>query len=241
MSQSDSGPLRKERFHPWTYPCIPPLPNRSSAEKRVFLGIHFKPSLVFNLHIKTMVQKPNKATNVFLRSLKTSSITVLLKAYEGYILPVLEYGSEIWSPGSIGLMNDIESVQRNFTIGVYARAGFTPIDYLSRLKFLSLTTLEYRRIIFDFSFVHKTINENVIIDNSSHFKIRPLPYSPRISHVLRIVLSFKMPESHHTCASRCIDIWNSLPSSIRSSSQFKDALLHLPNDKIVPSSKLRLA
>ena len=47
--------------------------------------------------------------------LKSSDPTCLLIAYKSYILPILEYSSAVWSPHLIKNIDNIESVQRNFT------------------------------------------------------------------------------------------------------------------------------
>ena len=68
-----------------------------------------------------------------------------LKTYRDMI-PLLEYNSIIWSPSQIGLINNIESVQRSFTKRL---PGFNNLSYADRLLNLNLQSLEHRRLCYD--------------------------------------------------------------------------------------------
>ena len=39
---------------------------------------------------------------------------ILIKAFATYVRPLQEYCSPVWSPTSVALVNDLESVQRRF-------------------------------------------------------------------------------------------------------------------------------
>jgi len=60
--------------------------------------------------------------------------------------PLLEYNSVIRPPSQIGLINNIESVQRSFTKRL---PGFINLSYADRLLYLNLQSFEHRRLCYD--------------------------------------------------------------------------------------------
>ena len=60
--------------------------------------------------------------------------------------PLLEYNSVIRPPSQIGLINNIESVQRSFTKRL---PGFINVSYADRLLYLNLQSFEHRRLCYD--------------------------------------------------------------------------------------------
>ena len=66
--------------------------------------------------------------------------------YTTYVRPILEHTSQVWSPVLKLNMDHVESVQRYFTRHVYREN----LEYLNRIEYLGLGTLEQRRIKEDF-------------------------------------------------------------------------------------------
>jgi len=73
-------------------------------------------------------------------------MSVLRKAFITYIRPLLEYASSIWSPTQAGLIDKVESVQRQFTKRIPA---LHELSYRDRLSALNLDSLEHRRLRLD--------------------------------------------------------------------------------------------
>ena len=87
-----------------------------------------------------------------LMSLDTTAIirrhNILVKAFNTYVRPVLEYASSIWSPTQIGLINRLESVQRRFTKRLPGIGHLTYRERLSALYIL-LCCLQINEKILD--------------------------------------------------------------------------------------------
>jgi len=75
-------------------------------------------------------------------------MSVLRKAFIAYIRPLLEFASSIWSPTQAGIIDELESVQRQFTERIPALHEFSCRD---RLSALNLESLEHRRLRLDLS------------------------------------------------------------------------------------------
>ncbi|KAF8368528.1 hypothetical protein PRIPAC_86357 [Pristionchus pacificus] len=108
----------------------------------------------------------------------------------------------IWNPTAIGLVNRLESVQREFTRRVLWRSRLPYLPYPQRLEHLQLETLEYRRALNDMYFLFDAVHGFVHLDTSNLYSIAPLSRSLRSSHNLRLAIPFLMPASFSSCASR---------------------------------------
>jgi len=77
---------------------------------------------------------------------KDTDRPILIEAFTTYVRPFLEYYSPVWSPTSVALVNDFESVQRRFTKRL---PGFKLISYDDRCARLGIDHLELRRLRVD--------------------------------------------------------------------------------------------
>ena len=75
--------------------------------------------------------------------------------YKALVLSMVEYCSALWAPQKLGLVRDIESVQRQFTKKI---SGLENMSYVERLKKLRLFSLERRRDRFRIIYVWRIIN-----------------------------------------------------------------------------------
>ncbi|KAF8385647.1 hypothetical protein PRIPAC_74789, partial [Pristionchus pacificus] len=117
------------------------------------LGVFFNSKLHFAHHIDQITRKARSMCNLMLRSFLTTSSDVLLKAFKIYIRPLLESSTVIWNPTAIGLVNKLESVQREFTMRIFWRSHLSQSSYPQRLEHFKLETLEYRRALNDMYFL----------------------------------------------------------------------------------------
>ena len=79
----------------------------------------------------------------------------MLTLYRALVLPLLEYCCQLWSPNRLGLIRELEQVQRNFTSRI---AGLSDLDYWQRLQNLGLYSLERRRERYIIIYVWKILN-----------------------------------------------------------------------------------
>ena len=66
----------------------------------------------------------------------------MIRLYQCYILPHIEYGLSVWSPYLLKDIKTLEAIQRRFTQLI---AGMKHKPYEERLAILGLPTLELRR------------------------------------------------------------------------------------------------
>ena len=119
------------------------------------LGVTIDCDLKFSQHINDIVRRAKQRSALIHRSFLSRNIPNLLRAFQTYVRPLVEYGTQIWSPYFKSNINLIESVQRSFTKRLPGLANYT---YSERLSILQLQSLEHRRLIFDlvlcFNIVH---------------------------------------------------------------------------------------
>ena len=177
------------------------------------LGIIMNSKFSFDEHIRKMISNSKSRMNNILRCFKCTDIHFLRKAYTVYVRPLLESATEVWSPTQIGLIDEIERVQRTYTRRIFARAGIPPATYPERLKFLDIESLHYRRSIRDISLIYKSMNGIVSFDTGFCYKPAPLTRNLRNTHGQRIGLAFDITASKRsTFVSRAINTWNNLPA-----------------------------
>jgi len=86
------------------------------------------------------------------------------------VRPLLEYETSVWCPYYKKDIKRIEQVQRTFTRRLYSRCLLPKVEYMDRLKFLELESLEQRRIKTDLVNCFKIVKKQVDIDCQSFFK-----------------------------------------------------------------------
>jgi len=135
---------------------------------------------------------------------------ILIKAFTTYVRPLLEYCSPVWSTTSVGLVNDLESVQRRFTKSL---PGFKLISYDDRCARLGIDRLELRRLRADLILCYKILHGLVLLSSDD--------FSPLfvIELLADIVINYFVPESRVDCrkrffAVRVVKVWNSLPDDV---------------------------
>ena len=116
------------------------------------LGVVIQDSATFEAQIKSMVAKARRQMGWVLRTFATREPMAMLTLYKSTVLPLLEYASQLWSPGAIGLIRTIEGVQRTYTSRI---AGLSHLNYWQRLKTLKLYSLERRRDRYAILYIYK--------------------------------------------------------------------------------------
>jgi len=94
------------------------------------LGLIFDTTLSFTGHILSKVESAHKIAGFIVRSTSKLSVEVSFHLFDSLVLPILEYGSIIWSPQYDVWVAVIEGVQRRFlkcmyyrTFGIYPQRG----------------------------------------------------------------------------------------------------------------------
>ena len=139
---------------------------------------------------------------------------LLTRAFCTFVRPLLEFSSVIWCPYFKNEINKIESVQRSFTKSIFNLRSST---YNERLVNLKLDSLQCRRLKTDLTLCYKILNGLVDVNSSSFFK-RSLYSSTRGNSLKLTKLAVVSERDKNFFTNRVINIWNSLPDVIVTSS-----------------------
>ena len=89
----------------------------------------------------------------------------MLTLWKSFIIPCVEYCSQLWSPTKKGLIQDLEILQKNF---LRKLTGFNKLNYWELLETLQLFSLERRRERYTVIYVWKVLKGLVL--NFSHIE-----------------------------------------------------------------------
>lgn len=142
------------------------------------LGVMVDARLNFSEHIKLLVRNAYAALFLTLRSVHTKDPAILTRLYLNYVVPHLEYCSQVWNPKAKWLSDLIEGVQKTFTKMVFYRAfgslniGTMP-SYPDRLKQLGLKSLYSRRVMADLAFCFRILRCEIGLPASKYWIFKP--------------------------------------------------------------------
>ena len=174
------------------------------------LGITIDTDLRFKLHINNIISKANQRSALIRRCFLSHNAQNLIRAFQTYVRPILEYASTTWSPSYITLINQIESVQRHFT-KLIPQCRHLP--YADRLATLGIQSLEHRRLISDLTMCYNIIHHNNSLNQQTFFTINPNTYTR--GHSLRIKIPLaKSNVRLHFFTHRIAPVWNALPDEL---------------------------
>ena len=189
------------------------------------LGVIIDDRLTFSDHIMSIVHKSNTRAYLIRKCFVSRDRDLLLKAFVTYVRPLLESCTVVWSPHHSGLINQIESVQRNFTKKI---EGMSHTSYNDRLNVLGLDSLQVRRIKFDLIFCYKIIHSLIDLNCSEFLQ---LVCYPSRGHSYKLQKHYSSVDARKFYFSnRVVDYWNNLPEHIVSApslSSFKRRLSNI--------------
>ena len=113
------------------------------------LGVYISNDLKWSTHINHISNLASSQSYLILRSFSSRNIWVLLSLFKTYVRPKLEYNTSVWSPYLAKDIEQIESVQRQFTKFAFRRCGIPYKSYQDRLYKVNLKSLQYCRIVYD--------------------------------------------------------------------------------------------
>ena len=111
------------------------------VESIKYLGVTITNYLKWNTHISNVCTKANRTLGFLRRNLYSCPPDVKEAAYKGLMQPVLEYGSSVWDPHTLGLQEELEKVQNRlarFVTGNYDFETGSMTGILGQLKWESL-------------------------------------------------------------------------------------------------------
>lgn len=104
------------------------------------LGVRFSATLNFSEQVAHVVAKGSMLCNWLLRAFAIKSVSSYLKLYNAYVLPLLLYACQVWSPLREGDWQLLEKMQRRFVRTICHRCGIESTkDLLPNVKDLLKT------------------------------------------------------------------------------------------------------
>jgi Reverse transcriptase (RNA-dependent DNA polymerase)/Endonuclease-reverse transcriptase len=172
------------------------------------LGVKFNFKLNFSAHIDDVISKAKQRLFLLKKCIVSKDAGTLIKGFKAYVMPILDYNSQIWSPNRIGDIARIESVQRSFLKHL---KGFEGLAYGDRLTKAQLCTLELRRVRSDLVLCYKIIHNLIPLNQADFFKFDT--QNKTRGNKLKIKPNKAKTNARFSFfSSRIIKIWNSLPN-----------------------------
>lgn len=196
------------------------------------LGIIIDEKLTFDSHCVLKVKQASKITNSIFRTFQTRDTEFLLKLYKIYVLPVLDYGSTIYSPSTRKNVNLLESVQRHFTRRI-PQFYHSNLPYSSRLDLLGLESLELRRLKQDLCEAYRIIYGHSDVDARNFFDFSVNDNHTRSNGLKLRIEMCKRNKRKNFFSNRVSKVWNQLPRTVvtaHNMQSFKTQLDHYLKD-----------
>jgi len=119
------------------------------------LGVTLDCELSFNTHIYDKINVAYKMLGLIKRNFKDVDNFAYITLYKSFVRSHIEYANSVWCPHGIGLVRDIEKVQKRATKTIHGCKGMV---YEDRLIYLQLPSLSYRRLRGSMIETYKIVN-----------------------------------------------------------------------------------
>jgi hypothetical protein len=196
-----------------------------------YLGVTISDKLSWSVHIQNVKRDCYSKLGLINRVFGRCSLYVKTKLYQQLVLPKLDYCSSVWSPGSVGLMKELEKVQRRASGIILANNSSSYVNNIARLKWQPIYV---RHKISRMILLFKIVNNLISVDYSKYFKSRNVHRVLRNSNDRQLQYKFAATNvCQNSFFYKCINEWNNLPNDIVNSASlntFKHKLtLHVNN------------
>ncbi len=181
------------------------------------LGVNFNSKLNFSDHISTIIAKAKQRLFLLKKIFISRNPQILIFAYRTYVVPLLEYCSQVWNPQNLNDIRRLKSVQRLFTKRL---PGYQGLNYAARLDKAGLSTLELRRLRADLYFCYKILHGLIDTPINNFFTLDRPGDRPTRGHSWKIKpITPRLDTRLHFFSFRIVNAWNSLsPSTVEANS-----------------------
>ena len=181
------------------------------------LGVQLDNKLNFSQHISAICKAATRQLNCLFRLGRFLDQKSKLLLYKSFVLSNFNYCPAVWHfCGSVNALK-LEKIQFRALKFVYNRYD---LDYFSLLRMAGLPTLELSRqraiAIEVFKAIHKTSPSYI----SNLFKLRPHRYSLRSTNSLYPTSHSSTKGGLHSFSYSGTSVWNSLPTNLRTETDF---------------------
>ena len=193
------------------------------------LGVYVSDNLSWRLHCTETAKRACKVANIILHSFASKSIKVYMKAFDTYVMPILEYCCFIWLPALVTDVNIIENVLRNFTRRAFYKCGIARMSYSDRLKYVKHDYVSQRHLLLSLCMFFNIFKRYVTCSVLDNFIATSQMYGfnlRRENHSL--FLSFcKLLLRKAFFTYKLVPIWNILPANFVSTNVTKAFMNYL--------------
>jgi len=174
------------------------------------LGIIIDSELNFKEHIGSKVKQAFSMLAIINRNFSNLDKVTLKLLYKSLVRSLLEYGHSVWNPYRIGLISDLERVQKRATKLV---KQCRKLNYSDRLRFLDMPTLKYRRARGDMIEVYKILHGFYDVDVVP-ILLRNYDTRTRGNDLKLLHSRSRLDLRKYSFSSRIVGLWNMLPNSV---------------------------
>ena len=179
-----------------------------SVESAKYLGVLLQKKLLWKKHVDSICYKANGTRFFLQRNLYKCNKKVKEKAFNTYVLPIINYASTVWNPvGNQSLRHKLEMVQRSgarFVFNKFDRNN-SPTEMIKKLGWV---TPEKQRAVSNLIMVHKIVHQNIAIP------IDILPKRSRSSNIQFQPMYGRVQAFSNSFVPFTISLWNKLPVEI---------------------------
>ncbi|EYC29646.1 hypothetical protein Y032_0006g3098 [Ancylostoma ceylanicum] len=139
------------------------------------LGVVVDNTLKFSKHVDHCVGKAYSTLFLLLRNIRSNNPRLLTRLFKAFVIPHLEYCSQVWNPFLKRDVDKIERVQKTFTRLLFKRLspyGAIPC-YHDRLQKLNMKSLCERRALADLVFGFKVLRKEMKLRASKYWLFKP--------------------------------------------------------------------
>ena len=176
------------------------------------LGVLLSEDCSWSPHIHQMLQSARTIASWVLSVFRDRSPLLMLTLFKAMVRSKLEYCCPVWNPAKIGDIQDIESVQRNFTRRI---TSCRDLNYWERLEKLGILSLQRRReryiIIHTWKIFNETAPNNIGMSFKQHQRQGMKAIVPSFNTKSQSSVATHYDNSFGVKAAR---LWNILPKTV---------------------------
>ena len=190
------------------------------------LGVIMSSDGTFDKHISNVKNKAKDMSGWILRTFSSRDKNTMLTLWKSMVIPIFDYCSPLWSPTKVGLIQEIESIQKSFVNKI---AGVRNLSYWEQLKFLKIYSLERRRERFQVLYIWSIIEGKV--PNFSHSEnnkvVGGINWYNHIRHGRKCMIPTLSRSKNQRLVTKSFRwrgprLFNALPKSLRNMTGCKD-------------------
>ena len=174
------------------------------------LGITIDSELNFKEHIYGKIKQAFSVIAIINRNFTNLDIDTFKLLYKSLVRSLIEYGHSVWNPYRLGIISDLERVQKRATKLV---RGCKKLSYSERLHFLDIPTLKFRRIRGDMIEVFKILN-GFYDTGVAPILLRNYDTRTRGNDLKLMHGRSRLDIKKYSFSSRIVGLWNMLPNSV---------------------------